>query len=162
MDDDDATLPGRAALLRALDDAPDGPPAEVVVGDFSVIGIDGFTGRRCPAPLTFQRLAAPGSQNWGLWATAIRRDTWARFGMHREDLRANEDLDLWLRWLRDGARFLYRKELTHYYLLRPGSEVFTHDTFRIGEEIRARYRAGRGSLSLGMAAGDGSRMEERP
>lgn len=150
MDDDDATLPGRAALLQAWQG--EDPPPDVAVGDFLVVNLEGRVDEVSPAPLGPGRLAAPGSQNWGLWATAVRREAWARYGMHREDLRSNEDLDLWLRWMRDGARFRYVPALTHLYLLRQGSEVFREFTLGDGEEIRRWYREGDGSPALGLAA----------
>lgn len=145
LDDDDLTLPGRASLLEVL--AGD---TDVAVGDFWQVGMDGSVALKQVPDVSFAGLCAPGSLNWGLWATAIRRDAWRRYGMHGAGAATNDDLMLWLRWLRDGARFRHLPAETHMYLLRHGSTVFQYDTFVLGEQIRAAYRAGCGEASQGL------------
>jgi predicted O-methyltransferase YrrM len=147
MDDDDATLPGRARLLAALEGG-----AEVAVGNFQVLGVDGSFVERRVGPLTFASLLRSGVQNWGLWATAVRRETWRRYGLLNEQWGSTEDLELWLRWLRDGVRFQHVDLPVHLYLHRPGSLVFTHDTGQVEEEIRVAFRAGRGTPPRGIEA----------
>jgi hypothetical protein len=147
LDDDDAALPARAQLLPLLEAG-----ADVAVGNFWVAGVDGSIVERRLGPVTPEHLLRPGAQNWGLWATAIRREVWAQYGMHSETLASTEDLELWLRWLRDGVRFTHLDVPVHLYLQRPGSTVFQHDTVRTEEAIREAFRAGNGTPPLGLQA----------
>jgi glycosyltransferase involved in cell wall biosynthesis len=144
LDVDDATLPGRAQLLAALDDA------DVAVGNFWAIGVGGEIQEKRPGPITLDHLLRTGAQNWGLWATAIRRETWAQHGLHHEALPSTEDLELWLRWLREGVRFRQVHVPVHLYLLRPGSTVFTHDTGAVEEALREAFRGGEGTCAMGL------------
>jgi GT2 family glycosyltransferase len=145
MDDDDATTEGRALLLSAVDDDTD-----VVVGNFWSIHMNGTVTLRSPGTVSFRHLLDFESQNWGPWATIIPRRTWVRYGLHDESLEGNEDLALWLRWMRDGARFRHIDVPTHLYLLRSGSEVFSRNTIANARNVRTAYRTGRGGPRMGM------------
>jgi GT2 family glycosyltransferase len=145
MDDDDAALPARAQLIPALESGSD-----VAVGDFWIVEQNGEVAVRQVAPITFERLSQPYAQNWGPWSTAVRAEIWEQYGLFREDLPCDEDLDLWLRWLRDGVRFKHVPEPVHLYLIRPNSVVSRHNSVEIGERIRAAYRDGQGALRMGL------------
>jgi glycosyltransferase involved in cell wall biosynthesis len=148
MDDDDAVAAPRADLLPLLEQSG----ADVAVGDFLVLGVDGSVHHRTPAPISYERLLAPASMNWGLWATAIRRETWERYGMKRDDLPCTGDLELWLRWLRDGVRFAHGDLTVHVNLARRGSITHTYPYREMHVALQEAFRRGRGTPRLGLAA----------
>jgi hypothetical protein len=121
-----------------------------VTGNFWVVALDGSISLKHASAPSFEALLKPEAENWGLWATAAWRDTWAKYGLHAEQFPANEDLELWLRWLRDGAVFEHVDVPVHIYMLRLGSVIFHPRSAEIGDELRARYAVGAGSPRMGL------------
>ena len=151
MDDDDATTAGRGRLASMLTGA-----GELLVGEWTLILLDGSVARDRGAATSVQELANPGATNWGQCMTAAYRDTWDQFGLHNEALPVCEDLELWLRWMRDGVKVRHATIPVHLYMHRLGSVVSNRQAVTsITQMLCAAYLRGGGSTRMGIQTSRG-------
>lgn len=124
LDGDDLVLPDfLEAQMKVLDSRPG---LDLVCGDGWIFGHPGFEGGRlsacnsCRVPVTQKSLLTLRSV---LFTSAVvaRRSKVAEAGGFDPAFRRAEDLDLWLRMARCGARMAYNPGALIRYRMRPGS-----------------------------------------
>jgi glycosyltransferase involved in cell wall biosynthesis len=82
----------------------------------------------------------------------VRRDAFEAAGRFDEDLRLNEDHDLWLRLLRSGTAARVAEPVAHYYTHAGGASQAYWDVYR-GKRALLRREGGH-ERETGMRAGD--------
>jgi len=125
LDSDDIWEPEYLAVhVEALKNDPSIDiifPNARLFGDTPQAGLTYMDTAPLEGDITFARLLEGKCYVWG--GVTARREAFVRAGCFDEKLGTAEDLDLWLRVLRQGGRITYHRRVLAHYRKRPGSHT---------------------------------------
>lgn len=137
LDSDDYWAPDYLASQLSVLDAD--PAIDVVYPDAVWVSADGKRTRQYSdehpvgGDVSFLRVLTRDCQIFG--GVTARRDSLRRVGWYDETVRTAEDLDLWLRLLKAGARIVYNDRVLVYFREREGS--ITSDRIALTRHVLA-------------------------
>ena len=138
LDADDVWAPEHlAAQLAVLEEDPS---IDVLYADARIIGDAPEAGRTvmelCPSTgeVTFERLVTREC-TVHICVTVCRRETLLRVGLFDPSLQRVQDIDLWLRIVRQGGRIAYQRRVLGYY--RRHASSLSSDSVSMLEEFLA-------------------------